>query len=587
MPVEALARPILVLAAALLLVFAAGAEAMAVGTAAGTIISNQAYVDYKDANGNAMSRVYSNTVTTTVSQVAGVNIVPPTATDAGSNSTTVAFLVQIFNTGNGPDTFDFTYQVTAGWTPTSVVFYYDANNNHQYEAGTDPQINLVNGKYPTGIVSHDDDYDVWMFVTIPAAAQAPDASSSNIKITAVSRLDAAVSDFGNYTTKVAGAVITSLKTHTPLSPKPGETVTYTITLTNSGTSNGTNVIMTDPLPANMTYIPGSITLGGAAKTDANDGDGANYNITTAGAITVSVGTINSGGGVAVISFQVSVNNGVAADSTITNQATVNYNSGPNPVTTTSNGRTLFVASSLGVNLNATVTGATGDPGDQIVQKFTITNNGNAPDTFDMTYTSSKGWTWVLWVDANGDGIPGTGGDYILTDIDGDGIPDIGPLPQNGSASLLAVTTIPPGTPDRTIDSLSVRALSDTDKVTSDTQTFTTTVTAPVLSVTKSVSPAGSQPPGTDLVYTITVTNTGSGMATAVVITDPIPANTTYKAGTLKTGQTIAGLVARTDASDGDGAYFDSTGNTVVEGATGNITMGPGGTEILQFTVTIK
>ena len=37
--------------------------AWAAGTLAGTTISNQAYVDYKDANGNAMPRVFSNTVT--------------------------------------------------------------------------------------------------------------------------------------------------------------------------------------------------------------------------------------------------------------------------------------------------------------------------------------------------------------------------------------------------------------------------------------------------------------------------------------------------------------------------------------------
>jgi len=46
----------------LLLTVIAAPPAMAVGTLAGTAISNQAYADYKDANGNAMTRVYSNTV---------------------------------------------------------------------------------------------------------------------------------------------------------------------------------------------------------------------------------------------------------------------------------------------------------------------------------------------------------------------------------------------------------------------------------------------------------------------------------------------------------------------------------------------
>ena len=62
----------LTFAVLLLTAVVAAPEAMASGTLAGTAISNQAYADYKDANGNAMTRVYSNTVTTTVSRVAGV-----------------------------------------------------------------------------------------------------------------------------------------------------------------------------------------------------------------------------------------------------------------------------------------------------------------------------------------------------------------------------------------------------------------------------------------------------------------------------------------------------------------------------------
>lgn len=564
-----------------------GQRSLAAGTLAGTVISNQAYADYKDANGNSMTRVYSNTVTTTVSQVAGLSLVPATATDAAGNNTTVMFLVQFFNTGNGDDSYDFTYQVTSGWTPTSVTFYYDTNNSHTYEAGVDTIINPVGGKYTTGNAEPDDDYDVLMFVTVPAGAA--DASNSVIKITGTSKFDGTVTNFGTYNTVVAASVITAVKTHSPnsLYQLPGSIVTYTINLTNSGTVAGTNVVISDPIPANLTYVPGSITLNGVAKTDANDGDEANFNVTTANAVTINVGTINPSGGIAQVSFQVRPNVGTPSGTAITNQASLTYNSGANVVNTTTNGRTFFVTDMPGVDLAATVTGLTGDPGDQIVQKFTLTNNGNLADRFDLTYTSSKGWNWVLWLDENGDGKPGTGGDYIVTDIDGDGTPDVGPLPQNGTATLLAVATIPAGTPDRTVDSLTVKATSDTDRTITDSQAFTTTVTAPVLSMSKTVLPTGSQKPGTVLTYTITVTNAGTGVSSSVVITDPVPANTTYKAGSIKTGQTLAGLVARTDANDGDGAYYDSAANVVVEGTAGNISIGTGGTEILQFSVTIK
>ena len=126
---------LLFLAAALVLLAGGVATVKAVGTLAGTSITNQAYADYKDANNNALPRVYSNTVTTVVSQVAGVDIVPPTEADTGTNGTDVIFMIQIFNTGNGPDVYDFSYLRDGGtWDPADIKFYWDANNNHVLDA---------------------------------------------------------------------------------------------------------------------------------------------------------------------------------------------------------------------------------------------------------------------------------------------------------------------------------------------------------------------------------------------------------------------------------------------------------------------
>ena len=69
----------------------------AAGTPAGTSITNRIYVDYKDTNGNAMTRVFSNTIATIVSQVAGLEFVPATQeTSAGkaTNSDTLLPMIQ-------------------------------------------------------------------------------------------------------------------------------------------------------------------------------------------------------------------------------------------------------------------------------------------------------------------------------------------------------------------------------------------------------------------------------------------------------------------------------------------------------------
>jgi uncharacterized repeat protein (TIGR01451 family) len=108
------------------------------------------------------------------------------------------------------------------------------------------------------------------------------------------------------------------------------------------------------------------------------------------------------------------------------------------------------------------------------------------------------------------------------------------------------------------------------------------IATPALSVTKTVptklDPMGGSVvmPGTVLTYQITVALTGAGTVTNLVITDPLPANTTYKPNTItvacNTGTyTVVGAcsgitipqpaTAKTDTNaDADSADF--TANTV-------------------------
>jgi len=577
-------------------------QAMAVGTAAGTNITNQAYADYKDANGNDLTRVFSNTVTTTVSQVAGVDVLPPTFTEAGANSTTLAYHIEIFNTGNGEDTYSFSYAVdpASDWTPTSVSFYFDVDHSQTYDPAVDT-VQLVETSPGSGIyqavdgtgtpvpIAPDNDYDMHMIVEVPDGVTAPDTTSSIIKVTATSNFDNAQTDLGTFTAIIATAVIFGEKSHTPdiatHAPTPGETVTYKIVLTNSGSTDGTATSVSDPIPNGLTFTPGSIKVDTVTLTDADDGDAADYNITTPNAVTIDVGTVTAGASV-TIEFDVTVSAGVASGTAIANQATVTYTSGGNEIVAQTDSDLLFVGTSATFDLTAAATVASGDPGDKITYPITVTNGGNGDDVADITYTSTAGWAWDLWYDANDDGIAGNDGDFLLTDSDGDGVVDTGLIPAGGTAAILATTTIPAGTADGTTDTLVVTGTSSVDtNVTDTTGDLTTTVTAPVLSVSKTVTPTGSQPPGTELTYTVTVSNSGTGVATNVIITDLRPTSTTYTAGSLLTGSSLATLTGRTDAADGDGAEYDTGSHAVVAGNAGT-SLGAGGTYILQFKVTI-
>jgi len=202
-------------------------------------------------------------------------------------------------------------------------------------------------------------------------------------------------------------------------------------------------------------------------------------------------------------------------------------------------------------------------------------------------TASTGTIWAFWVDTDGNGVAGSSGDYLLTDTDGDGIIDTGNLNQGQSLAILVTANIPPGSPDKLSGTLTITGTSSRDTNVYDTQSYTTTVTAPVFTLAKEVSPSGNQPPGTELTYTITATNIGTGIGTSIVVSDIIPPLTTYVPGSIKTGSSLATLVARTDANDGDGAQYDAStgaGGTVITNGTA---LGAGGTLILQFKVTIN
>ncbi|MGI9301499.1 MAG: DUF11 domain-containing protein, partial [Gammaproteobacteria bacterium] len=66
-------------------------------------------------------------------------------------------------------------------------------------------------------------------------------------------------------------------------PLEGGTVTWTITLTNNGPAGVTNVAVTDPLPAGLSYVPASIA-GGDSRSDVDPaGAGLTWNVAGLGA----------------------------------------------------------------------------------------------------------------------------------------------------------------------------------------------------------------------------------------------------------------------------------------------------------------
>ena len=84
---------------------------------------------------------------------------------------------------------------------------------------------------------------------------------------------------------------------------PGAVLTYRVTLALTGAGIADNLSFTDPLPLATTFVPASITVDGAARTDALDTDNASF---AAGAVAVVFGN-TAAPATRVIEFKATVN----------------------------------------------------------------------------------------------------------------------------------------------------------------------------------------------------------------------------------------------------------------------------------------
>ncbi len=112
---------------------------------------------------------------------------------------------------------------------------------------------------------------------------------------------------------------------------PGDTIEYTLTVANNGSDGAVNVSVSDPLPSQVTFVPGSLKVtgvNGGNKTDATGDDQAEYVAATrtvvgrlgTGANATQGGTFSTADGPSSLIFRVTVNSG--ATGLVANQASV-------------------------------------------------------------------------------------------------------------------------------------------------------------------------------------------------------------------------------------------------------------------------
>ena len=321
---------------------------------------------------------------------------------------------------------------------------------------------------------------------------------------------------------------------------PGTNTAYLITVTNNGPSTVTGATVSDVLPAGTTFVAAT--------------NGATYDAGT-NTVTFVTGTLATGGST---SFHLTLAIDAGLTGSLANTATVTPPSGVTDPTGGNNSSTdtdtLTPRADLSISKTDGKTSAV--PGTDVTYTITVTNSGPStvvdalvsdplpagtrssappaapPTTPARTRCISPPARWPRAADIS----------FDLTLTIGAGL--------TGTLSNTATVAPPAGVTDPNTANDSA---TDTDTLTSEAD----------LSIAKTDG-LTSAVPGTNVTYTITVTNNGPSTVTGATVSDVLPLGLIFVSAT-------------------NGATFDA-GTSTVHFTTG--TLAPGGTASFQLTVTL-
>lgn len=361
------------------------------------------------------------------------------------------------------------------------------------------------------------------------------------------------------------AVLTIGKSDAPDPSTVGGTLTYEILVTNTGPSTATNVVVSDPLPAGLTFTSANTTAGTVAEAT--------------GVVTANIPTLAPGASATVTI--VTTIQATFAGSTIPNSATADADEAA-PVTANAN-----TAVNPDIDLQITKSDNV-DPanrGGVLIYTLTVFNDGPSGATnvevidtlpADVTFVSATGGTVT----------GGTVGSSNPVTI------DLGNMASQ-ETKVVTLTVNVAGNAAATFNNTAVvRSTESTagfDRdMTNNTDTESTAAQSQIdLELVKSDS-ADPIKPGEALVYTIIVTNNGPSDATLVRMTDNLPDGIQITTATSTVGTvTIPASAQDTNPTNSDDLVVN-IGN-LASGASATITVNavvlPGTTGTLTNTAT--
>lgn len=487
-------------------------------------IANSATASYTfiaDPNAPIVSRtVTSNTVFTTINTATILSLkqVDKSFSRIGD---TLTYTVALTNNGNSSaQNVIFTDTV-----PSGTAFIADTFSiNGIPQSGANP-VNGVN----IGSITAGTTVTVSFQVTVTSLpTENPIVNFSSTSYQLVSPPDAETSISNPVSTQIKEAILSMAKNESLSFANIGQTAFYTTSISNIGNTDATNIVFTDVLPNGVTFVPNTLTVDGVLQPDANPNTGVLL-------ATLPPNEIYS------IVFQVTVNS-IPPINPAPNTASTTYEFTVDPVNppvlsaATSN-TTLLQINNANIISTKTTDLTFADVGNTITFTLNLPNTGNVTAT-DVTVIDT--------LDSNLTFVPNSftvNGQTILNADLSTGV-NIGSI-NGGTAAIVTfqatVTTLPINNPISNSALTTYRYIVDPDQspITTSNQSNTTTtqINSAILTAQKSTN-VFTVDIGQDIVYSVTITNSGNVNATNVIFTDVIPDGTSFEPNSFTLNGTI-------------------------------------------------
>ena len=287
-------------------------------------------------------------------------------------------------------TYSITVENTSSQPATDVVITDTVPNGVSYVLGTISGGSGQNESDPESLVwtiatlGANSTQTLTFDATVDSGAKALNPIVNSATLTSVDQSEEnAANNTDTAEITVRGLDISVAKTVNEAAPTEGNPVTYTIVVTNNSSQTATNVIIQDPVPADLTYVPGSIS-GGDVEDESAPATGLTWNI----------GTL-AGGENRNLTFDAIVNAGASASNPITNTASLVSISESEDNAANNSGSVDINAVTFDVAVTKAVSVADPEEGEEITYTITVENTSGADGT-NVVITDSvpNGVTYV-------------------------------------------------------------------------------------------------------------------------------------------------------------------------------------------------